>query len=190
MDCLGCQLDSRTVSDNRLSFENLKNLEPSCYFIQSRTKVFLLFFLFHSDDYLKILQGGRKIRKLSGVYRYSLFGWGNNDDDDCDDDDKDGEDGEEGEDDEYVGEDRSKRFIFPVQRFPSPVGNRLGFPTRSRIGASYVTRVLIPGTGELISIVFKSDDDDVTEKGFEAMYRVRPGVLMYTESFLSFYAWN
>lgn len=131
------------------------------------------------DDYLKILQGGRKIRKLSGVYRYSLFGWGNNDDDDCDDDDKDGEDGEEGEDDEYVGEDRSKRFIFPVQRFPSPVGNRLGFPTRGRIGAPYVTRVLIPGTGELISIVFKSDDDDVTEKGFEAMYRVRPGAAFH-----------
>ena len=119
-----------------------------------------------------------------------MFGWGNNDDDDCDDDDKDGEDGEEGEDDEYVGEDRSKRLIFPVQRFPSPVGNRLGFPMRGRIGAPYVTRVLIPGTGELISIVFKSDDDDVTEKGFEAMYRVRPGVLMYTERFLSFYAWN
>lgn len=153
-------------------------------------KSFFVVFLFHSDDYLKILQGGRKIRKLSGVYRYSLFGWGNNDDDDCDDDDKVGEDGEEGEDDEYVGEDRSKRFIFPVQRFPSPVGNRLGFPTRGRIGAPYVTRVLIPGTGELISIVFKSDDDDVTEKGFEAMYRVRPGVLMYTERFLSFYAWN
>lgn len=44
--------------------------------------------------------------------------------------------------------------------------------------------------GELILIVFKFDDDDVIEKGFEVMYCVRLGVLMYIESFLFFYVWN
>ncbi|XP_022799127.1 tolloid-like protein 2 [Stylophora pistillata] len=138
------------------------------------------------DDYLKILQGGRKVRTLSGVYRYSLFGWGNDDDDDCDGDDldgdgdKDGEDGEWGEDDEYDSEERPRKRFYPsIHRFPSPAGNRFGFPKRAPIGAPYVTGVLIPGTGELVSIIFKADDDDVTEKGFEAIYRVRPGAAFH-----------
>lgn len=178
-----------TVSDNWLSSENKIIWNKHATIL----KAYYFFFLIHSDDYLKILQEGRKVRTLSGVYRYSLFGWGNYDDDDCDGDDldgdgdKDGEDGEWGEDDEYDSEERPRKRFYPsVHRFPSPAGNRFGFPKRAPIGAPYVTRVLIPGTGELVSIIFKADDDDVTEKGFQAVYRVRPGVLMI----IRFFTWK
>ena len=30
-----------------------------------------------------ILQGGRKVRRLSGVYRYGLLGWGDDDDEEA-----------------------------------------------------------------------------------------------------------
>lgn len=59
--------------------------------------------------------------------------------------------------------------------FGYPGGSRFGFPMRSRHVPPYVMRVTIPGTGELVSIIFKSDDDDDTEKGFEAVYRVSQG---------------
>ena len=131
---------------------------------------------FHSDDYLKILQGDRKVRTLSGVYRYNLFGWGDGDDldDDCDDDDLNGD--KDGNDGDYNGRGRSKKMFGP------PGGNRHGLPMKNRLGAPYVARVYIPGTGELISIIFKSDDND-NEKGFEAVYRVSPGA--FIESFYS-----
>ena len=35
---------------------------------------------FPSDDYVMIFQGGRKLRRLSGVYSYGLFGWRDDDD--------------------------------------------------------------------------------------------------------------
>ena len=139
-------------------------------FIAKTCSSFLRSSSFHSDDYLKILQGGRKVRTLSGVYRYNLFGWGDSDDldDDCDDDDLDGDkDGNDGDYKNY-GRERSKKMFGP------PGGNRPGFPMRSRLGVPYVARVYIPGTGELISIIFKSDDDD-NKRGFEAAYRVSPG---------------
>lgn len=120
---------------------------------------------FPSDDYVKILQGGRKVRRLSGVYGYGLFGWGDGDDD-CDDDDHDG-DGDDKSDGH--GYERSKKM------FGYPGGSRFGFPMRSRYVPPYVIRVYIQGTGEQISIIFKSDDDDDTEKGFDAVYRVSKG---------------
>lgn len=107
------------------------------------------------------------MRRLSGVYGYGLFGWGDDDDDDCDDDDHDGDvDGKS--DGEYRGHERSKKM------FGFPGRNRFGPPMRSRNGPPYVVRVHIPGTGEQISIIFKSDDDD-SKKGFDAVYHVIQG---------------
>lgn len=130
---------------------------------------------FPSDDYVMIFQGGRKVRRLSGVYRYGLFGWRDHDDD-CDDDgdDGDGDDRGDGDGDGDVGVDfrRSERV---KRMFGYPGRSRFGFPMRSRHLPPYVIRMTIPGTGELIAIVFKSDDDDDTEKGFEAVYRVSQG---------------
>lgn len=131
------------------------------------------------DDYVMIFQGGRKVRRLSGVYRYGLFGWRDHDDD-CDDDGDDGDgddrgDGD-GDGDGDVGVDfrRSERV---KRMFGYPGRSRFGFPMRSRHLPPYVIRMTIPGTGELIAIVFKSDDDDDTEKGFEAVYRVSQGAV-------------
>ena len=122
------------------------------------------------------------MRRLSGVYNYGLFGWGD-DDDDCDDDgdDDDGDDKGDGDDDGYYRRrERVKRM------FGYPGGSRFGFPMRSRHVPPYVIRVTIPGTGELISIIFKSDDDDDTEKGFEAVYRVSPGEVFVKPGFYAF----
>lgn len=122
-----------------------------------------------------ILQGGRKVRRLSGVYRYGLLGWGD-DDDDCDDDGHDGDGEDKGDGDSDGDGDGDYRRSERVKRmFGYPGRSRFGFPMRSRHVPPYVVRVTIPGTGELIAIIFKSDDDDDTEKGFEAVYRVSQG---------------
>lgn len=123
------------------------------------------------------------MRRLSGVYSYGLYGWGD-DHDECDDDgdDGDGDDKGDGDGDGYYR--RSERM---KRMFGYPGGSRFGFPMRSRHVPPYVMRVTIPGTGELVSIIFKSDDDDDTEKGFEAVYRVSQGeVYQYLDfTFLS-----
>lgn len=111
------------------------------------------------------------MRRLSGLYGYGLFGWGGDDDfdDDCDDDDLDGD----GDGDDRGHERSKKMFGFPRR-------SRFGYPLRSRNGPPYVIRVHIPGTGEQISIIFKSDDHDA-KKGFDAVYRVtRGGLFFYT----------
>jgi len=120
-----------------------------------------------------ILRGGRKVRRLSGVYSYGMFGWGD-DDDDCDDDGHDG-DGEDKGDGDAEGEGDYRRSERVKRMYGYPGRSRFGFPMRSRHVPPYVARVTIPGTGELIAIIFKSDDDDDTEKGFEAVYRVSQG---------------
>lgn len=111
------------------------------------------------------------MRRLSGVYSYGSFGWGD-DHDECDDDgdDGDGDDKDDGDGNGYYR--RSERM---KRMFGYPGRNRFGLPMRSRHVPPYVMRVTIPGTGELVSIIFKSDDDDDTEKGFEAVYRVSQG---------------
>ena len=128
---------------------------------------------FPSDDYVMIFQGFRKVRRLSGVYRYGLFGRPD-ETDDCDDDGDDGDGDDRGDGDGDGGLDyrRSERV---KRMFGFPGRSRFGFPMRSRQVPPYVIRMIIPGKGELIRIVFKSDDDDDTEKGFEAGYRVLQG---------------
>ena len=121
------------------------------------------------------------MRRLSGVYRYGLFGWGD-DDDDCDDDGHDGDGEDKGDGD---GGDDFRRSERVKRMFGYPGGSRFGFPMRKPNAPPYVMRVTIPGTGQLIAIVFKSDDDDDTEKGFEAVYRVSQGeVCQYLDSTL------
>lgn len=109
------------------------------------------------------------MRRLSGAYGYGPFRWGDDDDDDCDDDDRDGDgDGRSDGDGEYRGHGRFKKM------FGFPGRNRFVPPMRGRNGPPYVVRVHIPGTGEQISIIFKTDDHD-SEKGFDAVYRVTQG---------------
>ncbi|KAJ7357565.1 zymogen binding [Desmophyllum pertusum] len=105
-------------------------------------------------DYVQILRGLREMRRLSGIY--GGFSWykgrhdDDDDDDDCDDDDDDDDD------DKW-----KKKF-----RYGSRMSRFYGFP--------YLPRVYIVGTGEEISITFKSDRI-ITLKGFDAVYRVLQG---------------
>ena len=144
----------------KLSSKKLKTLFCSCPF--------------SSHDDLKILQGGRKVRRLSGVYGHGLFGLGGSGDldDDCDDND-DGDDGDDGYSDNRGRERLKKMFGFPGK-------SGFGYPMRNRHDPQYVLRLSIPGTSELISIIFESNDHD-TKKGFDAVYRVTQGEYSYTQ---------
>jgi len=145
----------------------------------------------------------RKLSGKNGRYRGGddkrfLF----QDDDDCDDDDDDDDDDEEdnnNDDDDYNGfqnvADNSKRttrrYTYarrvrnrhvsrarsrsrPGGRHGSQVKGRYGSRRRNRQRSPYVNRVYLRGTGEEISIVFKSDRRN-RRKGFDAMYRVSQG---------------
>ena len=97
---------------------------------------------------------------MSGVYGHDLFGSGDGGDldDDCD-----GDDG------------------YSYNRGHERLRKMSGFPgKRNRHDPQYVLRLSIPGTGELISIIFESDDHD-TKKGFDAVYRVTQGEYSYTQ---------
>ena len=119
------------------------------------------------------------------------------DDDDCDDDDDDDDDSNNiGDDNGYhSAPDDSKRTYHRYTyarraknrheyRTKSPSSPRVhrGSPSKSRYGSRrsnrhhspYVARVYIRGTGEQISIVFKSSHRD-RRKGFDAMYSVSQG---------------
>ena len=98
------------------------------------------------------------MRRLSGIY--GGFSWykGRHDDDD-DDDDCDDDDDDDDDDDKW-----KKKF-----RYGSRMSRFYGFP--------YLPRVYIVGTGEEISITFKSDRI-ITLKGFDAVYRVLRGNLL------------
>ena len=161
----------------------------------------VIFLLFSSHDYVEIFLGRRLARKLSGKngrYRGGddkrfLF----QDDDDCDDDDDDDEEDNNNDDDDYNGfvADNSKRttrrYTYarqvrnrhvsrarsrsrPGGRHGSQVKGRYGSRRRNRQRSRYVNRVYLRGTGEEISIVFKSDRRN-RRKGFDAMYRVSQG---------------
>lgn len=111
------------------------------------------------------------MRRLSGVGWFGLDDGDDDDDwdDDCDDDDDhhDG-DGDGKSDGDFWGNGRSKKM------FGRLGGKHVGYPMRSRHGSPHVARVYIPGTGEQISIIFKSDHQN-TRKGFDAVYRVSQG---------------
>lgn len=111
-------------------------------------------------DYVQIMQGWRAVRRLSGVYgrddvddKHDDDG----DDDDCDDDDNDDDDecDEDGDSDNDKGDAKRRR------RF------------RSYSNIACVKRIYIRGTGEMITIIFKSDHF-FTRRGFEAVYHVVP----------------
>ena len=114
-----------------------------------------VFSFFCSHDYVQILQGWRAIRRLSGVYgrKDDDYDKDDDDDDDCDDDDDDDDD------DDYDGDDKSKwRGIF-------------GHMIRGRFGSQYVKRVFIRGTGEMVTIIFRSDHR-ITRRGFDVVYHL------------------
>ena len=101
------------------------------------------------------------MRRLSGVYgrddvddKHDDDG----DDDDCDDDDDDDDDecDEDGDSDNDKGDAKRRR------RF------------RSYSNIACVKRIYIRGTGEMITIIFKSDHF-FARRGFEAVYHVVPG---------------
>ena len=85
------------------------------------------------------------------------------DDDDCDDGDDDDDGDEEGKDDRPKWQ---KIFGF--------LGHRAGRAIRQLFGSPYVKRVCIRGTGEMVTIIFRSDPR-ITRRGFDAVYRVSQG---------------
>lgn len=95
------------------------------------------------------MQGWRVLQRMSGVYY--RYGWINDEDDD-DDDDCDDDDDDDDKDDR--DDHKKKKYL---------TGGFFGFPY-----------LYIPGTGEEIVIIFKSDRI-ITRQGFNVMYRVLQG---------------
>lgn len=106
-------------------------------------------------DYVQIMQGWRVVRRLSGVFGRDDVDDDDDDDDDCDDDDDDDDDDDECDDDDTKGDGRLSRKDDSFQ---------------------CVKRIYIRGTGEMITIIFKSDQY-FTRRGFQAVYHVIPGLL-------------
>ena len=96
------------------------------------------------------MQGWRVLQRMSGVYY--RYGWINDEDDDDDDDDDCDDDDDEDDDDD--DDHKKKKYR---------TGGFFGFPY-----------LYIPGTGEEIVIIFKSDRI-ITRQGFNVMYRVLQG---------------
>ncbi|KAL9979480.1 hypothetical protein ACROYT_G017151 [Oculina patagonica] len=119
--------------------------------------------------------------------------------DDCDDDDDDDDDDENddnnnnnNDDDDdgyhtvfdsfkrtyrrytYARRTKSRRVSRMRSRYGSRAKSRYGSRMRNRYRSPYVTRVFIRGTGEKITIIFKSNRRN-TRKGFDAMYSVSQG---------------
>jgi len=136
-------------------------------------------------DYFQILQGWRAVLRLSGVYGRDDDVDDHDDDDKCDDDDDDDdddcdEDGESGDGEDRDGDgdgedgDRPRykwQSIFGRFGGAAGAGRFFGHMKRNYFGSQCVKRVYIRGTGELITIIFRSDRRR-TRRGFDAVYRV------------------
>lgn len=94
------------------------------------------------------------------------------DDDDCDEDGEsgDGEDGD-GDGDGEDGDRPRYKWQSIFGRFGGAAGRFFGHMKRNYFGSQCVKRVYIRGTGELITIIFRSDRRR-TRRGFDAVYRV------------------
>ena len=110
------------------------------------------------------MQGWRVLQRMSGVYY--RYGWINDEDDDddedCDDDDDEDDDDEDDDDDD---DHKKKKYR---------TGGFFGFPY-----------LYIPGTGEEIVIIFKSDRI-ITRQGFSVVYRVLQGEVNFIYLFFDF----
>lgn len=116
-------------------------------------------FILHinSHDTVEIIQGWRVLQRMSGAYyRYGWIKDKDDDEDDCDDDDD--EDNDDDDDDDDRDDHKKKKYR---------MGGFFGFPY-----------LYIPGTGEEIAIIFKSDRI-ITRQGFNVMYRVLQGELNF-----------
>lgn len=105
------------------------------------------------------MQGWRVLQRMSGVYY--RYGWINDEDDDDDDDDDCDDDYDEDDDDD--DDHKKKKYR---------TGGFFGFPY-----------LYIPGTGEEIVIIFKSDRI-ITRQGFNVMYRVLQGEVNFIYTFI------
>ena len=105
------------------------------------------------------MQGWRVLQRMSGVYY--RYGWINDEDDD--DDDEDDCDDDDDEDDDDDDDHKKKKYR---------TGGFFGFPY-----------LYIPGTGEEIVIIFKSDRI-ITRQGFNVMYRVLQGEVNFIYTFI------
>ena len=123
-----------------------RNLVIKLYIVTVIYSNYLLFFC--SRDYVKILQGWRAVRRLSGEYDHED---GDDDDDDCDDDDDDDDDDCDDNDNKWGG-------IFLKMM-------------KGKFGPSCVKKFYIRGTGEMVTIIFRSDQR-VTRRGFDVVYRI------------------
>lgn len=103
------------------------------------------------------MQGWRVLQRMSGVYY--RYGWINDEDDDDDDDCDDDDDEDDDDDDDH----KKKKYR---------TGGFFGFPY-----------LYIPGTGEEIVIIFKSDRI-ITRQGFNVMYRVLQGEVNFIYLFI------
>lgn len=103
------------------------------------------------------MQGWRVLQRMSGVYY--RYGWINDEDDDDDDDCDDDDDEDDDDDDDH----KKKKYR---------TGGFFGFPY-----------LYIPGTGEEIVIIFKSDRI-ITRQGFNVMYRVLQGEVNFIYTFI------
>lgn len=111
---------------------------------------------------------------MSGVYGRDDV---DDDDDDCDDDDDHDDDCDDGDDDGDDGDDDKPKWqkIFGGFGYQPAGGRRFGHMTRD-FGPPCVKRVYIWGTGEMITIVFRSDHRR-TRRGFDAAYHISQGKL-------------
>ena len=117
------------------------------------TVIYSLYLLFScSRDYVKILQGWRAVRRLSGEYDHEDD---DDDDDDCDDDDDDDNDDD---DDDCDDNDNKWGGIFLKMM-------------KGKFGPPCVKKFYIRGTGEMVTIIFRSDER-VTRRGFDVLYRI------------------
>ena len=114
---------------------------------------------------------------MSGVYGRDHV---DDEDDDCDDDDDDDDDDDcdDGDDGDGDGDDDKPKWqnIFGGFGHQLAGGRRFGHMTRENFGRPCVKRVYIWGTGEMITIVFRSDHRR-TRRGFDAVYRISQGNL-------------
>ena len=103
------------------------------------------------------------LQRMSGVYY--RYGWINDEDDDDDDDCDDDDDEDDDDDDDKDDRDDHKKKKYRT-------GGFFGFPY-----------LYIPGTGEEIVIIFKSDRI-ITRQGFNVMYRVLQGEVNFIYTFI------
>ena len=111
------------------------------------------------------MQGWRVLQRMSGVYY--RYGWINDEDDDDDDDCDDDDDEDDDDDDDKEDRDDHKKKKYRT-------GGFFGFPY-----------LYIPGTGEEIVIIFKSDRI-ITRQGFSVVYRVLQGEVNFIYLFFRF----